>query len=144
MCKIYTRTMAEERKRVDFNAPASLVEEADVVAELLGVSRTDLLVEGLRERLDETISDEGFQRRLREAYYDGRLDFETVARIVGTGEATRMRLLRESLERDPPVADASDVEVPTAEAFYDGEVPTWTPDEGSAASGADREESDDG
>lgn len=121
--------MAEDKKRVDFNAPASLVEEADAVAELLGVSRTDLLVEGLREQLAETVSDEDFQRRLREAFYDGRLDFDTVATVVGTEEATRMRLLRESLDREPPVPDADEVDVPAAESFYDGEVPTWEPDD---------------
>lgn len=131
MCRIYTHLMAEEKKRVDFNAPASLVEEADVVAELLGVSRTDLLVEGLRERLEDVHSEDWFQRALRDAYYDGRVDFETVETVVGTEEATRMRLLRASLDREPPVPDASEVDVPDAEAFYDGEVPTWDTDDGS-------------
>jgi hypothetical protein len=41
--------MAEEKTRVDFNAPASLVEQADAIADLLGVSRTQLLVDALRD-----------------------------------------------------------------------------------------------
>lgn len=119
--------MAEEKTRVDFNAPESLVREADVVSDLLDTSRTNLLVEGLRKHLDAIETDEGFKRRLRDAYYDGRLDFDTVAAVVGTEEAMRMKLLRKSLEREPPLPDG-DVELPSDEEFYDGDVSTWTPE----------------
>ncbi len=120
--------MAEDKTRVDFNAPESLVREADVVSDLLDTSRTNLLVEGLRKQLSEVESDEGFQRRLRDAYYAGQLEFDTVAAVVGTEEAMRMKLLRESIDREPSLPSGADVDLPADERFYDGEVPTWTPE----------------
>jgi len=122
--------MAEEKTRVDFNAPASLVEQADAVADLLGVSRTQLLVDALRDELDDLAADDGFRRRLEAAYYDGRVDFAVVESVLGTDAAMRTKLLRESLDREPP-EPRLDGDRPTDAAFYDGDRPTWTPDGGS-------------
>ena len=94
--------MSEENVRVDFDAPASLVERADAVADLLDVSRTQLLVDALQNGIDEFAEDEGFRRRLKTAYYEDRIDVRAVASILGTEEAMRMRLLQESLAREPP------------------------------------------
>ena len=120
--------MSEEKTRVDFNAPASLVEQADAVADLLGVSRTQLLVDALRDELDDLAADDGFRRRLEAAYYDGRVDFEVVESVLGTDAAMRTKLLRESLDRDPP-EPRLDGDLPSDTAFYDGDRPTWTPEE---------------
>jgi len=117
--------MAEEKTRVDFNAPASLVERADSVADVLGVSRTHLLIEALEDELAELADDERFRRRLADAYYDGRADFETVESVLGREAAMRMRLLRASFDRSVPEPRTDDR--PDDEAFYDGEVPEWTP-----------------
>lgn len=119
-------TMAEERTRVDFNAPKSLVQRADVVADVLDVSRTRLLVDALEDELDSLAGDEGFRRRLRDAYYAGRIGFETVETVMGTEEAMRMRLLRDSLDRDPPEPRVTDADLPSPEAFYEDAVPEWT------------------
>ena len=94
--------MSEERTQVDFDAPASLVERADAVADLLDISRTQLLVEALENRIDDLVADERFRRKVKTAYYEERTDFRTVASILGTEEAMRIKLLRESLARDPP------------------------------------------
>ena len=122
--------MAEKKTRVDFNAPRSLVERADAVADLLGISRTQLLVEALRDELDSRLSDEQLRQKLKQAYYDGRIQFETVEAMLGTEEALRLKLLRESLTRDTPEPQLQG-DLPTQEAFYDGDeaLPTWTPDE---------------
>lgn len=120
--------MAEEKTRVDFNAPASLVEQADAVADLLGVSRTQLLVDALRDEIDDLAADDGFRRRLEAAYYDSRIDFAVVESVLGTEAAMRTKLLRESLDRDPP-APRLDGDLPSDTAFYDGDRPTWTPGE---------------
>jgi hypothetical protein len=120
--------MAEEKTRVDFNAPASLVEQADAVADLLGVSRTQLLVDALRDEIDDLAADDGFRRRLEAAYYDGRIDFEVVESVLGTEAAMRTKLLRESLDREP-LEPRLDGDLPSDAAFYDGDRPTWTPDE---------------
>lgn len=129
--------MADETTRVDFNAPRSLVREADVVADLRDISRTDLLTEALRDRLDEITADEGFRRRMKAAYYEGRIDTETVEVLLGPESAMQLRLLRESLDREPPLPDADEVGVPPRAEFYDGELPTWTPDDRTANDGVD-------
>lgn len=120
--------MPERKTRVDFNAPESLVEEADAVAELLDTSRTSLLVDALRKQLDEIAADEQFRRRLREAYYDDRVGFDALEQILGHEDAMRAKLLRDSIDREPP-APAGAVDLPPADEFYDGDLPEWTPDE---------------
>jgi hypothetical protein len=123
--------MAEEKTRVDFNAPASIVERADNVAELLGISRTQLLIDALQDELDELVDDEGFRSHLRDAYYDERVDFQTVKSVLGQEEAMRMKLLRASIDREPPEPQLK-AELPTDDEFYDGEVPVWRSDEAAA------------
>lgn len=121
--------MSEEKTRVDFNAPRSLVEQADSVAAVLGVSRTELLIDALRDEIDDLSDDAGFRHRLENAYYDERIEFDVVESILGTEDAMRMKLLRESLDRDPPEPQLED-RLPTNEAFYGTEeLPTWTPDD---------------
>lgn len=127
--------MAEEKTRVDFNAPASLVERADSVADVLGVSRTRLLIEALEDELAELADDEQFRQRLAEAYYDGRADFDTVDSVLGREAAMRMRLLRASFDRSVPEPRGGDL--PADEAFYDGAVPEWTPPGTDDADGID-------
>ena len=128
--------MAEEKTRVDFNAPTSVVERADTVAELLGISRTQLLIDALQDELDELADDDGFRSRLRDAYYDERVGFQTVKSVLGQEEAMRMKLLRESIDREPPEPQLK-AELPTDDEFYDGEVPVWRSDE--ARDGSDAE-----
>ena len=119
---------AEEKTRVDFNAPTALVERADEIAAVLDTSRTQLLVDALRDELDELANDEGFRRELSQAYYDGRIGFETVEAVLGTEDALRLKLLRESIDRDPPEPQL-DRDLPSQDEFYDEAVPQWTPDE---------------
>jgi hypothetical protein len=124
--------MAEEKTRVNFNAPASLVERADRVADVLDTSRTRLLIDALEDKLTDLINDEEFRRRLSDAYYDDRIDFETVHSILGREEAMRMKLLRASFARSAPEPQL-DADLPTDEEFYEGEKPAWTPDDESSA-----------
>ncbi|MFO7832841.1 MAG: hypothetical protein R6V31_01990 [Halohasta sp.] len=120
--------VAEDKTRVDFNAPTSLVERADTIADLRGVSRTQLLTEALQSEMDELATDTEFRRRLADAYYDEEVSFETVESVLGTEAAMRMKLLRESLDREPPEPQIVG-SLPSDEAFYEGEVPEWTPNE---------------
>ncbi|PSQ51285.1 hypothetical protein BRD20_11175 [Halobacteriales archaeon SW_8_65_20] len=117
--------MAEERTRVDFNAPRSLVERADSVAEILDTSRTRLLIDALEDELEALADDEEFRRRLADAYYDDRVDYDTIEAVLGREEAMRMKLLRESIDRTPAVPQLED-DLPSDETFYDGEVAEWT------------------
>lgn len=120
--------MSEEKTRVDFNAPESLVERADAIADLLSISRTQLLIDALSEKLGDITTDDAIKRRLRDAYYAGRTDFETIELLLGTEEAMRMKLLRATLDREPPEPQI-DSALPADEEFYDGEIPEWQPGE---------------
>lgn len=117
--------MAEEKTRVDFNAPKSLVERADSVIEILDISRTRLLIDALEDELEALANNEEFRRRLSDAYYDGRIDYDTVEAILGREEAMRMKLLRESVDRAPAEPQLKD-DLPSDDVFYEGEVPEWT------------------
>jgi hypothetical protein len=117
--------MTEEKTRVDFNAPTSLVERADSVVEILDISRTRLLIDALEDELETLANDEEFRRRLSDAYYDGRVEYDTVEAILGREEAMRMKLLRASIDRTPAIPQL-DVELPSEDAFYDGEISEWT------------------
>ena len=122
--------MAEEKTRVDFNAPKSLVERADSVVEILDISRTRLLIDALEDELEELAADEEFRRRLSDAYYDGRIGYDTVEAVLGREEALRMKLLRESIDRTPAEPHLDD-SLPNDDAFYDGEIPEWTDSQSS-------------
>ena len=130
--------MAEEKTRVDFNAPASIIERADNVAELLDISRTRLLIDALQDELDELVNEEGFRTHLRDAYYDERVDFQTVKSVLGQEEAMRMQLLRASIDRKPPEPQLK-AELPSDDEFYDGEVPVWRSDSEEPGDNGDAE-----
>ena len=122
--------MAEEKTRVDFNAPKSLVERADSVIEILDISRTRLLIDALEDELEALANDEEFCRRLSDAYYDDRVDYDTVEAILGREKAMRIELLRKSIDRTPVEPQLTD-DLPSDDAFYDGTVPEWTDSESS-------------
>lgn len=117
--------MAEEKTRVDFNAPQSLVERADGVVEVLDISRTRLLIDALEDEIEELANDEEFRRRLSDAYYNDRVEYDTVEAILGREEAMRLKLLWESIDRSPAVPELED-DLPSDDVFYDGEIPEWT------------------
>jgi hypothetical protein len=124
--------MAEEKTRVDFNAPKSLVKRADSIVEILDISRTRLLIDALEDELEALANDEEFRRRLSDAYYDERVDYDTVEAILGREEAMRLKLLRESIDRTPAIPELED-DLPSDDVFYDDEISEWT-DSGSSDS----------
>jgi hypothetical protein len=119
--------MSEEETRVEFNAPRSLVERVDRAADLLNISRTQLLIDALQDELADLTDDEEFRTRLEQAYYDGRADYQTIEDLLGTEAAMRLKLLRDSIDRTPP-EPVLDGKLPSDDEFYDGQVQTWTDD----------------
>lgn len=75
--------MADEKTRVDFTAPKSLVERADSVVESLDISRTASLSMLWRMSSNPLANDEEFRRRLSDTFYDDRVDYDTVEAILG-------------------------------------------------------------
>lgn len=113
--------MGDERTRIDFNSPTPLVERADNLADLLDTTRTQILIDALRDHLDDLARDESVPRKVKDAFYDGQIKFETVESLLGTEEALRMQLLRESLDRETPEPHLD--ESPADNEFYDGDHP---------------------
>ena len=102
---------------------------------MLDISRTRLLIDALEDELEALANDEEFRRRLSDAYYDGRVDYDTVEAILGREEAMRIKLLRATIDRTPPTPQLED-DLPSDDAFYDGEISEWT---GSDSSDPDDE-----
>lgn len=118
----------EEPRRVHFQSPEYLVERIDAIADLYGTDRTDLLVEAMREFVEETAESDSFQELVASRYYDDELDFETVERLVGVETARRLRLLKADLESEPlDLAAPQDVDV------YGGEAESVDAESGSDA-----------
>ncbi|MFP9062464.1 hypothetical protein ACLI4R_18335 [Natrialbaceae archaeon A-chndr2] len=121
---------SDEPRRVHFQSPEYLVERLDAVANLFDKDRTDLLVEAIREYLEDTAESETFQDLVAERYYNDQLEFETVKQLVGAETAQRLRLLKADLESEPfDLASPDDVDI------YAGNTATFDPTDSSNTSG---------
>jgi len=110
---------SDDPRRVHFQSPEYLVDRLDAIAELFDTDRTDLLIEAMREYIEETADSETFQELVATKYYDDQLEFDTVKQLVGTETAQRLRLLKTDLEDEPlDLAAPDDVDI------YDGDVTT--------------------
>ena len=115
----HNMSASDDPRRVHFQSPEYLVDRLDAIAELFDTDRTDLLVEAIREYIEETADSETFQELVATKYYDDQLEFETVKQLVGAETAQRLRLLKADLEDEPPdLAAPDDVDV------YDGDATT--------------------
>jgi len=124
---------SDDPRRVHFQSPEYLVDRLDAIADLFETDRTDLLVEAMREYIEETADSDTFQELVARKYYDGQLDFETATQLVGTETAQRLRLLKRDLDDEP-----LDLDAPNDEDIYDGAAVSVVPDEETAA-GSDEE-----
>ena len=114
LCVELTHRMSasDDPRRVHFQSPEYLVDRLDAIAELFDTDRTDLLVEAIREYIEETADSETFQELVATKYYDDQLEFETVKQLVGAETAQRLRLLKADLEDEPlDLAAPDDVDI---------------------------------
>ena len=125
--------MTGEKAQVEFDAPKPLVDRVDTVAEVLDIPRARLLIDALENKLDELAIEETFRRRLSNAYYDGRTDYDTVKTILGCEEAMRLKLLRESIDQTSAIPELKD-DLPSDDTFYDGKVAEWSASSSSESS----------
>ena len=109
----------DDLRRVHFQSPESLVDRLDAIAELFDTDRTDLLVEAIREYIEDTADSETFRELVATKYYDDQLEFETVKQLVGAETAQRLRLLKADLEDEP-----LDLAAPDNVDVYDGDATT--------------------
>ncbi|QCW05118.1 hypothetical protein [Natrinema pallidum] len=110
---------SDDPRRVHFQSPEYLVDRLDAIADLFDKDRTDLLVEAIREYIEDIADNETFQELVATKYYDDQLEFETVKQLAGAETAQRLRLLKADLEDEPlDLAAPDDVDV------YEGDVTT--------------------
>jgi len=110
---------SDDPRRVHFQSPEYLVDRLDAIADLFDKDRTDLLVEAIREYIEDTADSETFQELVATKYYEDQLEFETVKQLVGAETAQRLRLLKADLEDEP-----LDLAAPDDADIYDGDVTT--------------------
>ena len=124
VCAKYAHTMSttDDPQRVHFQSPEYLIDRLDAIADLFDTNRTDLLVNAIREYIDETAESETFQELVATKYYDDQLEFETVKQLVGAETAQRLRLLKADLNGEP-----FDLAAPTDTDIYDDETETVAP-----------------
>jgi len=115
---------SDDPRRVHFQSPEYLVDRLDAIAELFDTDRTDLLVEAIREYIEDTADSETFQELVATKYYDDQLEFETVKQLVGAETAQRLRLLKADLEDEP-----LDIAAPDNTNVYEGDVTTVDTDD---------------
>lgn len=114
---------SDDPRRVHFQSPEYLVDQLDAIADLFGKDRTDLLVEAMREYIDDTAHSEQFQELVAKRYYDDELDFETVKQLVDPETAQRLRLLKADVDGEP-----YDLPAPEDTDIYDGDRRSVSPD----------------
>ena len=121
LCAEFAHDMSasDDPRRVHFQSPEYLVDRLDAIAELFDKDRTDLLVEAIREYIEDTADSETFQELVATKYYDDQLEFETVKQLVGAETAQRLRLLKADLNEEP-----LDLAAPDDVAIYDGDATT--------------------
>ncbi|MFU8868839.1 hypothetical protein [Natronococcus sp.] len=115
---------SDDPRRVHFQSPEYLVDRLDAIAELFETDRTDLLVEAIRQYIEETADSETFQELVARKYYDDQLEFETVKQLVGAETAQRLRLLKADLEDEP-----LDLAAPDDTDVYGGDAVTVDTDD---------------
>ena len=120
----HTMSASDEPRRVHFQSPDYLVERLDAIADLFDKDRTDLLVEAIREYIEETANSDTFQELVAAKYYDDQLEFETVKQLVGAETAQRLRLLKADLEGEP-----LDLAAPENVDIYGGDATTVSTDD---------------
>jgi len=119
LCAEFAHRMSasDDPRRVHFQSPEYLVERLDAIADLFDKDRTDVLVEAMREYIEDTADSETFQELVAAKYYDDQLDFETAKQLVGAETAQRLRLLKSDLADEPlNIAAPDDVDIYDADA----------------------------
>ncbi|MDZ5811479.1 ribbon-helix-helix protein, CopG family [Halorubrum sp. AD140] len=92
-------------KRVNFRLPEELIAQADVAAEVTHKNRTEILIEALRQYLEEKESDESFREAVVELYLDDQIEFEKLADVIGRQDAESVRASKHVLDRGEELAD---------------------------------------
>lgn len=92
-------------KRVNFRLPEELITQADIAAEVTHKNRTEVLIEALRQYLEEKESEESFREAVVELYLDDQIEFADLADVIGQQDAEAVRSSKNVLDRGEELAD---------------------------------------
>jgi metal-responsive CopG/Arc/MetJ family transcriptional regulator len=92
-------------RKVNFRLPEELVTHADIAAEVTHKNRTELLIEALREYLNEIESEDSFQEAVVELYLADELEFESLIEMIGRQDAEAVRTSKQLLDEGDDLAD---------------------------------------
>jgi predicted transcriptional regulator len=91
--------------KVNFRLPDSLVEKADVAAEVAHKNRTEVVKEALQQYFREVEDDEAFKEAVVELYLDDGIGFDALVEFVGRQDAEAIRASKEILDRGDEIAE---------------------------------------
>lgn len=91
--------------RVNFRLPESLVEKADVAAEVTHKNRTELVTEALRAYLEDVEDDDRFREAVVELYLEEEIGFEVLVEFVGRQDADSVRASKAILDQGEELAE---------------------------------------
>ena len=90
--------------RVNFRLPESLIEKADIAAQIGKKNRTEIVKEALRSYLEEIENDETFKEAVVELYLDEQIEFEVLKEFVGKQDAESIRVSKTLLDQGDELA----------------------------------------
>lgn len=91
--------------RVNFRLPESLVEKADVAAEVDKKNRTEIVKEALQEYFEGVEDDETFKEAVVELYLDDQIEFDVLKEFIGRQDAESVQASKALLDQGETLAD---------------------------------------
>jgi Arc/MetJ-type ribon-helix-helix transcriptional regulator len=91
--------------RVNFRIPEDLIEKADVAAKITHKNRTEIVMEALREYLEEIEDEEAFKEDVIDLYLDNEISFETLKEFIGRQDAESVRASKTLLDDGEELAE---------------------------------------
>lgn len=91
--------------KVNFRLPDTLIEKADVAAEVTHRTRTDIIVDALHAYLDDVEDDEQVKEAVVELYLDDQIGFDVLKEFLGRQDAASIRASKTLLNQGDDLAD---------------------------------------
>jgi len=82
-----------------------LIEKADVAAKITHKNRTEIVMEALREYLEEIEDEEAFKEDVIDLYLDNEISFETLKEFIGRQDAESVRASKTLLDDGEELAE---------------------------------------
>ncbi len=91
--------------RVNFRIPEELLEKTDAAAKVTHRTRTDILIDALREYLADVEDEAAFKEEIVELYLEEEIDYDVLKAFIGRQDAASVRASRSILDRGDELAD---------------------------------------